>query len=189
MELTKEEINELRSFKKTVDSDDIKCKEIIKRKLLDNNKIIYLLNNKELQNSGAEADEYYGINILPYYMINPVQTNVQNFICYETQFSELDRYNKTVKFMQIVFTILCEQKNIIDKDTYIARHDLLAALLLDEFNYTNYFGSKIKCVSNKPSVVDTDYACRTLIFEQSTDNNIVKTRDAASKIINKEVHT
>lgn len=189
MLLTKEELKELRELKTVLDSDDIRNKEIIKKKLLDNNKIIFILNNKELMDAEAEADEYYNVNILPYYLIKPTQTNVQNFICYETHYDELDRYNKSVKYMQIVFTILCEQKNLIEENTYIARHDLLAALIIDEFNHTNYFGPKIRCVSNKATVVDTDYACRTLIFEQTTDNNLVKTRDSVTKLINKEVHT
>ena len=188
MQLTKDELKELRELKNIVDSDDIRNKEIIKRKLLDNNKIIYLLNNKELMEADAEADEYYGVNILPYYMITKTQHNVQNFICYETQYDELDRYNQTVKYMQIIFYILCEQKNMIDKNTYIARHDLLAALILDEFNHTNYFGKKIHCISNKPSVTDNDYSCRTLIFEQVTDNNLVKTRESKPRLVNKEIH-
>ena len=188
MKLSKDKLKELLALKKNLDSDDIRNKEIIKKKLLNNETIIYLLNNKELKDAEAESDEYYGINILPYYIIKPTQTNVQNFICYETEFDELDRYNKEVKYMRIIFYILCEQKNIVDEDTYIARHDLLAALILDEFNYTNYFGAKIRCVSNKPSIVDTDYACRTLIFEQITDNNVVKTRNSTSKMVNKEIH-
>lgn len=189
MQLTKEELKELRELKSVMDNDDIRNKEIIKRKLLDNDKIIYLLNNKELQKAGAEADEYYGVNIMPYYMIPKTQHNVQNFICYETQFDELDRFNKATKYMQIIFYVLCEQKNIIDENTYISRHDLLAALILDEFNHTNYFGQKIHCISNKASVTDSDYACRTLIFQQITDNNLAKTRDGKTRLVNKEIYT
>ena len=188
MKLTEEQLRKLRDYKRNLDSDNTKNKEIIKKKLLNNDLLIYLLNNKDLQAADAESDEYFGINILPYYMIHPTQTNVQNFVCYTTNFDELDRYNKTVKYMQITFVILCEQKNIIAEDTYMARHDLIGALLLDEFNYTNYFGAKIHCVSDKESVVDTDYACRTLIFEQITDNNITKTRDNIPRTVNKEVH-
>lgn len=189
MKLSKEEINELRNLKVNLDSDDIRIKNKIKEKLLDNYKIIYALNNKELQECDAEPDEYYGINILPYYMINPTQTNVQNFICFETQYDEINRYNKSVKYMQIIFYVLCEQKNIIDEKTYIARHDLLAALLLQEFNYKNYFGAKIRCISNEPKVIDTDYASRTIIFEQITDNNLVETRGTKALLMNKEIHT
>lgn len=189
MALTKDEIKELREFKTNLDSDDIRIKNKIKEKLLNNYKIIHVLNNKELEECEAEPDEYYGVSILPYYMITPTQTNVQNFICFETQYDELNRYNKSVKYMQIIFYVLCEQKNLMDEDTYISRHDLLAALLLDEFNNKNYFGEKIHCVSNKPSIVDNDYACRTLIFEQITDNNLVKTRNGKAMLVNKEIHT
>ena len=58
----------------------------------------------------------------------------------------------------------------------MARHDLLAALIMDEFNLSNCFGTQIKCVSDKASVVDTDYACRTLIFEMEAPTNLVKTQ-------------
>lgn len=188
MKWTKQDTLALQEYKRSVDSDNIKIKEKIKEILIQNRNIIHVLNNKELESKDSEPDDYYGINILPYYLISPTQTSVENFICFETSFDELDRYNKLVKFQQVIFYILCEEKNIIDKDTGIARHDLLAELIMDEFNYTNYFGCKIHCVSDKPSVVDNDYACRTLIFQQTTDNNIVKTKNKTSKFINKEVH-
>lgn len=188
MALSEDELEQLRGFRKNLDSDDIKNKEIIKKKLLNNNLIIHVLNNKELEKIDAPADDYYGKNILPYYLIKPTQIDVQNFICYETSFTEIEDYNKCVKYQQIIFYVLCEQKNIIDKDTYLARHDLLAALLVNEFNWTNYFGRKIQCISNKPSVVDTDYACRTLIFQQMPDSNLVKTRNKTPMMVNKEIH-
>lgn len=187
MKLSADELKELRNLKTNIDSDDIRIKNKIKEKLLDNYKIIYALNNKELEECDAEPDEYYGVNILPYYMITPTQTNVQNYICFETQYDELDRYNKAVKYMQIIFYVLCEQKNIIDKNTSIARHDLLASLLVQEFNYTNYFGAKIRCISNEPSVVDNSYSCRTIVFEQISDNNLVETRSNKALLMNKEI--
>lgn len=179
---------ELREWTNKIDSDDIKIKQKIKEVLLSNEYILYVLNNEELLNEEAGADEYYGVNILEYYLIKPTQTNVQNFICFETNFDELQRYNNREKVQQIVFYILCEQKNIMFEDTGIARHDLLAALLLDQFNWTNYFGGKIHCVSDVATVVDTNYECRTLTFEQVTDNNLVKTKDLSKipRLANKD---
>lgn len=184
MELTNEEIKELRELKTHLDSDDIRQKEIIKNKLLNNRKLIYVLNNKELQEKDAEPDEYYGINILPYYMITPTQTNVQNFVCYEVDFKETPRYNDRIKYGEIIFYILCEQKGIIEQSTFIARHDLLAAIIMNEFNYTNYFGSQLRCISDIPSVVDSTYACRTLVFQMETPNNLVQTRSGKNAVIN-----
>lgn len=185
MEWTQSDKEALVAFKETIDSDNIKIKQKIKKTLLNNRFIIHVLNNKELEEAEAEPDDYFGVNILDYYMISPTQHNVQNFICYETNYDELNRYNSTVKIMQVVFYILCEQKNIKDEDTGIARHDLLAALIQDQFNYTNMFGSKLKLVSDVCGVVDTNYAGRTLTFEQVTDNNVIKTINGTPRFANK----
>ena len=175
MEITNEQIQYLRDLKTYIDSDDIRYKEIIKKTLIENELILYLLNNKELEEADADPSDYLGINILPMYIIHPTQHNVQNYICYETEVRELERYNSNMKLQRVIFYVLCEEKNIIEKKTGIARHDLIAALLMNEFNWTNVFGGQIHCVSNIPSVVDNDYACRTLVFEQTTDNNLAKT--------------
>ena len=185
MEWTQDDIAKLQAFTQTIDSDDIKIKEQIKEKLLNNKYIIHVLNNEELEKLDSEADEYYGINILPYYIVSPTQTNVQNFVCFEINYEELDRYNSAVKKLNIVFYILCHQKNIIDEDTGISRHDLLAALIQHDFNFTNYFGKKIKLKSDVSNVVDTNYACRVLTFEQITDNNLVKTYNNQPRLANK----
>jgi hypothetical protein len=49
MELKPEQLDFLRSLKKLNDSDNIRIKDIIKKKLIDNEMIIYALNNKELE--------------------------------------------------------------------------------------------------------------------------------------------
>lgn len=175
---------ELRSYKKTTDNDDIRFKEIIKDKLVKNDKIIYVLNNKELVEKDSDNADYFNVNILPYYLISPTQTNVQNFICYEVQFEDVAKYNKIIKYGHIIFYILCEQKGIIEEHTGVARHDLLAALVMEEFNWKNYFGPQIKCISDKASTVDTNYACRTIVFEGEFPNSIVKTQKGVTRVIN-----
>ena len=75
MEITNEQIQELRALKNLVDSDDIRYKEIIKKTLIENPLIIYLLNNKELEDDEADPSDYLGVNILPYYLIHPSQHN------------------------------------------------------------------------------------------------------------------
>lgn len=188
MELTQAQLQTLLNLKTHQDSDDIKYKEIIKKTLINNDLIIYLLNNKDLESIEADPSDYLGVNILPYYLIHPTQHNVQNFICYEVGFRELERYNSKMKLLQVTFYILCEEKNNIEKQTGIARHDLLGALILDLFNWTNVFGQQIHCISDLPSVTDNDYATRTIIFEQTTDNNLSKTRGGVQRIIPRDVN-
>ena len=172
MELTDAQIAELRSYRNHPDENDIRYKEIIKQMLIQSDKIIYLLHNEELENEDVDNDEYLGTNILPYYMINPTQSSVANYLCFETSFDEISRYNSVIKDQQVIFYILCHQKDIIEKYTNTARHDLIAAVLIDMFQGTNIFGTQLKLMSDKPSVVDTDYACRTLVFEQKTLNSL-----------------
>ena len=174
MKWTKKDKQYLLDLRQDIDVDDIKLKEEIKRVLLNDKYIIHVLNNTDLEKSDAEPDDYFGVNILPFYMIQPTQTNVQNFICYETSYQDVPQWDKNQKYQQIIFYVLCEQKNIIDKDTSLARHDLLASLIIRAFNFEPFFGGRFKLVKNAPGVTDNNYALRTLTFEQMTDNNLVK---------------
>lgn len=194
---TEEDSKRLASLKYVTDYDCIRIKDIIKRKLLDNDDIIHVLNNEKLQKTEAENDEYFGVNILPYYHINGTQTDSQNFICFTIGYENMERnftnstrtMNDLQRHLHIVFVILCEQKNITDEDTGIPRHDLLGALIQNEFNFTNYFGRKIELISDEETVVDNKYLCRTLIFSQITDNNMTKTQYGnPTRLANKEIH-
>ena len=178
----------LLSFKTFPDCDDVVLKERIKKVLLNNKYIIHVLENKELEEAEAEPDDYFGVNILPYYMVEPTQHKVNNYLCYEVSYDRVygDKYYKR---LQIIFYILCEQKEIIERDTGIARHDLLSAIIQDTFNFTDYLGYRMKLVSDVPSTVDSHFACRVLTFEQYTDNNLVKTIDGVPRLANKDIHT
>lgn len=173
-----EDIQEIIKFKKHYEKDNIYYKEIIKNKLINNKKIIHSLNNSDLSED-CPAD-YVGENILPFYFLPGTQTKAQHYICFETSFTEVARYNNVMKLGQVFFYILCDIEDIYDKHSGISRHDLLAALITDEFNWTNMFGTQIKLVSDKPMIVDARYAGRTLTFEQTTTNSIVKN----GKVIN-----
>lgn len=173
MGLSKQELDELRELRLAPDDNNIRYKDIIKHKLLDNNKIIYLINNKELIENDAEPDEYYNVNILPFYLIAPTQSNVQNFICYETVFEDVSRGNSIMKTQQIIFYILCHKDTLVVDKIGVARHDLLASVIKQMFQGCNDFGNQLKLMEDKPSVVDAKYNARTLIFEQYTTNSIV----------------
>lgn len=186
MELTNEQIQTLRQYKTVMDDDNVRFKEVIKKNLINDELIIYLLNNKELQDAEADPSDYLGINILPYFLIHPTQHNVQNFICYEVSWKDMPRYNgNATKYQQIIFYILCEEKNNIEKTTGIARHDLIGARIKDIFDWTNKFGLQCHVVSDVPSVTDSDYATRTITFELLDANNIVKTSNGISRVVNK----
>lgn len=172
--LTPEQKQYLIDLKKKPNEDDVRYKEIIKQKLLEDDILIWLLNNKKLEDAEAENDEYFGVNILPMYIIPDTQTDVQNFLCYEISFDEEARYNPDIKYQNIIFYILCHEGNGIVEEIGAARQDLIAGILIDKFNGSNMFGNQLKLVSDKPSVTDTKYTTRTLVFEQKTTNSLTK---------------
>ena len=192
MNWTPEDTKELLTLKETVECDDIRIKEKIKEVLLNNKWIIHVLDNKELEelveDDGTGVDEYFGVNILPHYIINPTQHSAETFICYEVSYNNDSRASRTgidYKELYITFEILSNYKVLYNQDTGIAKHDLLAALIIDQFNFSNYFGKTIRLVSDVPSVVDNDFACRTLTFKQTTDNSLIKVIDGTPQFANK----
>ena len=172
--LSEEDIKILRHYKNEPDEDNVRYKEIIKQKLLNNNRIIYLLNDDELKKAEADNDDYFGECILPYLLIAPTQHKVRHYICYETSFDEVARYNSAIKSQEILFYILVEQKDILVQEIGVARHDLIVAEIINMFNGCNDFGTQLKLVSCKPSVTDNNYATYTLIFEQLTPNSLTR---------------
>ena len=187
MEWTDKDKAFLQQFRNTVDYDAIKVKQKVKETLLKNKYIIHVLNNKELEENDAEPDDYFGVNILPYYLIQPVQVDVQNFVTFQVSYSDVPQWDKTKKYLQLVFIVLCEQKNIIDKDTSLPRHDLLGALIQDQFNHTTICGASFRLVKDREIIVDNSYVARELTFEQFADNNLVKTRNGVTAFSNKAV--
>ena len=186
MRYTDEDIKFLQSFRDNIDYDAIKCKQQVKEMVLANKHILHVLNNKELEEAEAEPDDYYLINVFPYYIVKPIQHNVQNFVTFQVSFTEIPQFDKTKRYLQVIFVVLCHVGNIMQEDTSLTRHDLLGALIQDQFNYTNVCGKKIHLVEDKEIVVDNDYAGRQLTFEQYVDNGLIRTRDGIPRFTNKE---
>ena len=168
--------------------DHVRIKEKIKELLSLNP---YLL--KALNTDSDNFSVCHGRYILPYYLIIPTQEDTKNYLCYETSFNEVSRFNDIFKYNQITFNILCKAVsmddknndfNIIDFETGIARHDLIAILLIEQFNCSNAFGHQIHLVSDTSRPIDNAYCARTLVFEQITPNSIIKN----GKVMNNAKH-
>lgn len=165
-----ENVKEALHYKKIYENDNVFYKEKIKKKLIGDPYIIHFLNNTSLDEENP--DDYFNVNILPYYLIPDTQTDVMNYICYESNFTEINNYNSILKQGQIIFYIFCDEKTIIDKETGIPRHDLLAALITNSFAWSNDFGVQLRLVSDRPYSMDNRYVMRTLIFEHNSTNSI-----------------
>ena len=195
-------LNKLRSYASTPDDDNIRYKEKIHDALLNNAELLYALNNKELEpelfdgdklnideETGellGEVDRYFGdnSNIRPYLFIPETQTEVKHFICYQVSFDELPRYNDLQKYTNITFNIFVHGKDAMDKLTGIPRHDLIASIIRERFNWSNIFGMQTHLVASKESTTDSNYLVRTLIFQLVDTNGIVTTQNGKTSMTN-----
>ena len=198
-------LNKLRSYASTPDDDNIRYKEKIHDALLNNAELLYALNNKELEpelfdgdklnideETGellGEVDRYFGdnSNIRPYLFIPETQTEVKHFICYQVSFDEMPRYSTFHKYNEITFNIFVNGKDRTDKLTGIPRHDLIASIIRERFNWSNIFGTQVHLVSSKESVTDNNYLVRTLVFQITDTASILNTTNGNTKVINNDV--
>ena len=192
---TKEELlDKLRAYADTPDDDNIKYKDIIRKALLNCPELLYALNKNELEpelfdedgnllideDTGellGEVDRYFGdnSNIRPSLFIPDTQTTVNSYVCYQVAFDELPRYSNIQKYTEITFNIFVNGKDRTDKLTGIPRHDLIASIIREKFNWSSIFGMQAKLISSKESTTDNNYICRTLTFQVLDLNGIVNT--------------
>ena len=191
-------LNKLRAYRTTPDDDVILYKQKIKNALLSNPCLLYALDDKTLESelfdkNGninwewnedtkqyeplGEWDRYFGSDSLirPFLFIPDTQTTVKCYICYQVEFNEMPRYNNIEKYTLIIFNIFVHGDDRVDKLTGIPRHDLIASIIRERFNWSSIFGMQAKLISSKESTTDNNYVCRTLTFQVLDLNGIVNT--------------
>lgn len=193
--LTKNDLLEkLGAYSTVPDDESIKYKAKIKQALIRSPELLYALNNKTYEselfrkdgtiNWDQETHEpegdwelYFGedSNIRPFIMFPETQDKPMNYLCYQVQFDELPRYNNIQKYTEITFTIFVHNMNSIDELTDIPRHDLIASIIRERFNWSNIFGMQAKLISSKESTTDNNYIVKTLVFQILELNGIVNT--------------
>lgn len=198
LETKKDLLSKLRAYSKNPDDENIQYKKKIEKALLSNPCLLYALNEKDLESelfdkNGninwewnedmgeyeplGEWDRYFGSgsNIRPYLFIPDTQTEVKHYICYQVGFDEMPRYNDIEKYTNITFTIFVHGNDRDDKLTGIPRHDLIASIIRERFNWSSIFGMQTKLISSKESTTDNNYLVRTLVFQVLDLNGIINT--------------
>ena len=120
-------ITEMGRDLQNINDDILFAKRIIKEKLCEDLDIIKYIHNEELERVGAEPDEYYGVNILPFIRIPGTLDKVQNFICFSVDDIEPIQTNDVMKTQYIQFQVFCHADDI-DTGLGISRHDLLGLI-------------------------------------------------------------
>lgn len=200
-------LNKLRAYRTTPDDENIQYKKKIEKALMLNPCLLYALNEKSLESELfdddgninwewneetkeyeplGEWDRYFGgtSNIRPYLFIPDTQTEVKHYICYQVSFDEMPRYQDTLKYTNVTFTIFVHGNDRNDKLTGVPRHDLIASIIRERFNWSNIFGMQTHLVSSKESTTDDNYLVRTLVFQVVDTNGLHKTTDKKTSVVN-----
>ena len=207
LETKKDLLTKLRAYSDTPDDENIQYKKKIEKALMLNPCLLYALNEKSLESELfdddgninwewnedtkeyeplGEWDRYFGgtSNIRPYLFIPDTQTEVKHYICYQVSFDEMPRYQDTLKYTNVTFTIFVHGNDRYDKLTGIPRHDLIASIIRERFNWSNIFGMQTHLISSKESTTDNNYIVRTLIFQVVDTNGIYNTSNSKTSIVN-----
>ena len=209
--VTKDDLlNKLRAYKTTPDDENIQYKKKIEKALMLNPCLLYTLNEKSLESELFDDDgninwkwnedtkeyeplgewgRYFGSNsnIRPFLFIPDTQTEVKHYICYQVAFDETPRYQDTLKYTTITFTIFVHGNDRMDKFTGIPRHDLIASIIRERFNWSNIFGMQAHLTQNYEQTVDNNYVARYLTFQLTDLNSSVQTTyGGQSQMINKK---
>lgn len=202
--LTKNDLLEkLGAYSTVPDDESIQYKAKIKKALIQCPALLYALNNKAYEselfredgtiNWNQETHEpegdwelYFGenSNIRPFVMFPETQDKPMNYLCYQVQFDELPRYSDNQKYTEITFTIFVHNMNSIDDLTDIPRHDLIASIIRERFNWSNIFGMRTHIISSKESTTDNNYIVRTLVFQLVDTNGIINTPYKGKTMVN-----
>lgn len=200
---TKDElVSKLSALAVNPDDACLRCKEIIKDQLLHCPELLYLFNETSFEQElfdengnlmpDGDWDMYYGEhgNIRPYVYIPDTQTQIKHFLCYRVQFSDLPEYNRIEKYVEITFYVFCNGEDIIEPNTGLCRHDLIASMIREKFNWSNAFGTQCRIISDAENVTYNYFLTRTITLQLNLLNSIVKTNlGGQTSVINNKVRT
>lgn len=109
--------------------------------------------------------------IVSFLKLNGIQKEVQNFLMFDIEDTEVVDYNRKIKHQTLTVMCLIHEDDI-NTEYEINRHDLLSYLVKDILEGTNVLGMQLTCIADFPDIVDFKYYCRTLKFRMSAPTNI-----------------
>ena len=163
-------INRSIDEKNGANTDEIfRYKYKIMQLLTSNQDILRALHNADIDNGDEElnGDLYRYVNIFDFMRLPDFQHEVKNYICFEVNDSTYGDYaTRSIVFRAVSHEDDCKT------DWGIARHDLLASIIKNEFDWSNVFGFHVKKVSDNGHVVDSGYYYREIVYETTVTNNL-----------------
>ena len=148
--------------------DDIaRYKHKVMKELTSNIDILRTLHNNNfesrLNSEHPNGDMYRNVNIFDYMKLPSLKDEIQNYICFEV--STMASYSNDFTAVNVVFRTV-SHVNDMNTDWGIQRHDLLALIIKNQFDWTKVFGKTLIKVSDVGKIGEDDFYYREIWFKR-----------------------
>jgi hypothetical protein len=147
-------------------SDVIEYKNRIISKLIEIPDVYILINNPNI----TKPSDMINKNIFPRMKIPNTTMTVKNYICFNYNSRKYPN-NDVLKDVTINIGIISHESDI--KTVWGNRNDVLAGVVIDAFNWSDFLGFQLELVSDTESTLENDYYARTLQFKNITPNSFM----------------
>ena len=124
-----------------------------------------------VEGTNIEKENY----IIPWLKLNGIQKNVQNYIMFDIDDTDVSYTNNVIKNQYLIVMCLVHEDDMVTQygiDYKIPRTDLLAYIVKDLLCWSNTLGMQLKCVNDFQDIIDSKYYARTIKFKIEAPNNI-----------------
>jgi hypothetical protein len=147
-------------------------KHKVMTELTSNIDILSTLHNNDLESKlnweHPNGDMYRNVNIFDYMKLPSLKDEIENYICFEV--STLASYSNDFTNVNVVFRTV-SHVNDMRTDWGIQRHDLLALIIKNQFDWTKVFGKTLHKVSDVGKIGEDDFYYREIVYQCDLPNN------------------
>lgn len=148
-------------------SDNITYKNKIMNKLCSIADIVTLINNPNINQNNP--DKMRETHIFSRMKMPNTTLTAKNYICFDFN-SKIYSRNEVLKNITIHIGIICHEDEI--NTIWGNRHDVLAGVITDAFNWSDFLGFELEQISDKEDILEKEYYARTLTFQNLAPNSL-----------------
>lgn len=116
-----------------------------------------------------QGDQLRDVCIFDYMRLPDLKSEVKNYVCFDVNDSGYG--NPSFIKKTIIFRTVSHVSDI-KTDWGVSRHDLLAAIIKNCFDWSNSLSLTLVKVQDKAGIGDKDYYFREIVYESTTPNNL-----------------
>lgn len=160
--------------KNSAGMDDIaRFKHKVMKELTSNVDLLRTLHNDNLESKilnwdNPNGDIYRDVNIFDYMKLPSLRDEVANYVCFEVITENSLSYDFSMA--SVIFRTV-SHANDMKTDWGIQRHDLLALIIKNEFDWTKVFGKTLVKVSDVGKIGEDDFYYREIVYRSDLPNN------------------